>query len=138
LKNPGPSQDTQAARDQGARERFWRREGFFNRLLALAVACLALAVAACATPGQKDGAAIGSAIGGGGGAIVGGGAGAAIGFGGGLLIGAVVGRFLGDPDSRGPDRDGDEVADLQDNCPDVPNGDQQDSDGDGRGDACSP
>jgi hypothetical protein len=34
------------------------------------------------------------------------------------------------------DRDGDGVADDDDNCPDVPNADQADSDGDGLGDAC--
>ena len=34
------------------------------------------------------------------------------------------------------DRDGDSVADGQDNCPDVPNSDQSDLDGDGTGDAC--
>ncbi|MCK4660502.1 MAG: thrombospondin type 3 repeat-containing protein [Phycisphaerae bacterium] len=35
-----------------------------------------------------------------------------------------------------PDYDGDGVADDVDNCPDVPNPDQQDSDNDGIGDAC--
>jgi hypothetical protein len=34
------------------------------------------------------------------------------------------------------DADGDEVQDGIDNCPDVPNNDQSDSDGDGTGDAC--
>lgn len=34
------------------------------------------------------------------------------------------------------DRDGDGVADIQDNCPDVPNSDQRDRDGDGQGDRC--
>ena len=34
------------------------------------------------------------------------------------------------------DRDNDGVADDIDNCPDVPNADQSDSDGDGIGDAC--
>jgi len=37
---------------------------------------------------------------------------------------------------RGPDPDGDGVADDLDVCPDVANPDQRDSDGDGRGDAC--
>jgi len=37
-----------------------------------------------------------------------------------------------------PDTDGDGVPDGQDNCPQVPNGDQADSDGDGLGDACEP
>ena len=42
------------------------------------------------------------------------------------------------PDMRPPDRDrdGDGVPDTDDNCPGVPNGDQADRDGDGRGDAC--
>ncbi len=34
------------------------------------------------------------------------------------------------------DRDGDGVADSDDNCPDIPNPDQADEDGDGTGDAC--
>jgi len=36
----------------------------------------------------------------------------------------------------GPDADGDGVLDVADNCPLVPNPQQQDLDGDGRGDAC--
>jgi hypothetical protein len=35
-----------------------------------------------------------------------------------------------------PDRDGDGIPDYQDNCPDVPNPDQLDIDGDGVGTAC--
>ncbi|WP_198661663.1 thrombospondin type 3 repeat-containing protein [Lewinella sp. IMCC34183] len=34
------------------------------------------------------------------------------------------------------DRDGDGVPDDKDNCPDTPNADQKDTDGDGKGDAC--
>jgi cysteine-rich repeat protein len=37
-----------------------------------------------------------------------------------------------------PDKDGDHVPDLADNCPDDPNEDQADSDGDGFGDVCDP
>ena len=36
------------------------------------------------------------------------------------------------------DRDGDGRPDIRDNCPDVPNHDQADADGDGLGDACDP
>jgi hypothetical protein len=35
-----------------------------------------------------------------------------------------------------PDRDGDGVCDVEDNCPDTPNAEQTDTDGDGFGDAC--
>jgi cysteine-rich repeat protein len=35
-----------------------------------------------------------------------------------------------------PDADGDGVPDATDDCPEVPNADQQDADGDGKGDAC--
>ncbi len=35
-----------------------------------------------------------------------------------------------------PDTDGDGVADIKDNCPNVPNPDQTDSDGNGTGDVC--
>lgn len=40
--------------------------------------------------------------------------------------------------TAGPDPDGDGVADDVDDCPYVADSDQRDSDGDGRGDACSP
>jgi hypothetical protein len=96
--------------------------------------------AACATPGLKDGAAIGALAGGAAGGAV------ASNHAGGAALGALIGAALGagigvavaDPEARGPDSDADRVSDAQDNCPDVPNSDQQDSDGDGRGDACDP
>jgi serine protease AprX len=40
------------------------------------------------------------------------------------------------PVVAGRDRDGDGVTDKSDNCPKVPNADQADADGDGKGDAC--
>lgn len=43
-----------------------------------------------------------------------------------------------DWDAAIPDVDGDGVADYVDNCPDTPNSDQSDFDGDGAGDACDP
>jgi len=46
------------------------------------------------------------------------------------------------PGAGGPqpcgDSDGDGVPDNRDNCRDVPNADQKDTDGDGKGDACDP
>ncbi len=53
-----------------------------------------------------------------------------------MFVGALIGTWLADPEAEGPDRDGDKISDAQDNCPDVPNKDQQDADGNGRGDAC--
>jgi hypothetical protein len=41
-------------------------------------------------------------------------------------------------DCGGPDVDSDGIADIQDNCPSVPNCSQSDSDSDGVGDACEP
>ncbi len=98
----------------------------------------ALALAGCVAPGMKEGVAAGTVLGAGVGAVAGGGGGAAIGAGVGAIVGGVVGPLVADPDSRGSDRDGDGVSDLQDNCVDVSNKDQQDVDGDGVGDACSP
>ncbi len=92
----------------------------------------------CATPGLKDGGAIGAGVG----ALSGGavssnhGPGAAVGLAAGMFVGALIGTWLADPEAEGPDRDGDKISDAQDNCPDVPNKDQQDADGNGRGDAC--
>ena len=45
-------------------------------------------------------------------------------------------RFVLQPGD--PDGDDDGIADATDNCPAAPNADQQDQDGDGRGDACDP
>ena len=92
---------------------------------------------ACVTPGLKDGAALGGVVGATVGGVTGGGGGALIGAGAGILVGGVTGTLITDRDAKGPDRDGDEVSDVQDNCPDTPNDDQQDSNGDGQGDACS-
>jgi hypothetical protein len=39
-------------------------------------------------------------------------------------------------DSCDPDRDGDDVPNVEDNCPDFANADQLDSDGDALGDVC--
>ncbi len=97
-----------------------------------------LALAGCAAPGRKEGAVAGAVLGAGVGAVAGGGGGAAIGAGAGAVVGGVVGPLVSDPESRGPDSDADGVSDLQDNCVDVSNDDQQDVDGDGVGDACSP
>lgn len=97
-----------------------------------------LALGACASPGLKEGALAGAALG----AIVGAAAGDSDGALAGTLAGgaagALLGRWIADPESRGPDSDGDGVSDHQDNCPAVPNPEQQDVDGDGRGDACPP
>jgi hypothetical protein len=51
------------------------------------------------------------------------------------LSDATEGRIGTDP--KRADTDGDGVPDGQDNCPLAPNADQADSNGDGRGDACS-
>ena len=39
---------------------------------------------------------------------------------------------------QGPDSDADGIMDLLDNCPNVPNEDQADADGDNAGDLCDP
>jgi hypothetical protein len=116
------------------------RAGPAQRALGIALAS-ALGGLACAYPiGFKEGALAGAAAGAGTGAAVseehGEGAlvGAAIGF----VAGGLLGVLLADPEGRGPDRDGDGIPDRQDNCPDVPNDDQQDQDGDGAGDPCGP
>ena len=44
----------------------------------------------------------------------------------------------GDDGGTEDDPDGDGVPDTMDNCPEDPNSDQLDSDGDGAGDACDP
>ncbi len=106
--------------------------------LGSAAALAALCFSACASPGIKEGALVGSGYGALIGALASGAPGAAVGAAAGLLFGGVLGVRLGDPEATGPDRDGDRVSDQQDNCPDQPNRDQQDSNGDGRGDACSP
>ena len=100
--------------------------------------CGALLVAAlgCATPGVKEGAFGGMVVGG---AIgtAGGAGGVAVGALTGGIAGALIGSAIADRESRGPDSDGDGISDAQDNCPSVWNTDQQDWNGDGRGDACS-
>ncbi len=107
---------------------------------AAALLAAALGLAACATPGVKDGAAVGAGVGAAAGAVTAGdaGDGALAGLAIGALVGGVIGWWLGDPAARGPDSDGDRVVDAQDNCPTVSNKTQQDVDGDGRGDACDP
>jgi hypothetical protein len=64
-----------------------------------------------------------------------------------LSLGTPTGAALGTPsvhtatitDNDGvPDADGDGVPDAEDNCPNTPNADQADLDGDGEGDACDP
>jgi hypothetical protein len=108
---------------------------------ARAVALLgATALLACAVPGVKDGGAIGAASG----AVIGAASGdsnrataALVGATLGGVFGALIGVMVADPEAGGPDSDGDEISDVQDNCPGVSNKEQQDADGDGRGDACT-
>ena len=106
------------------------------------VCALAPALAlGCVVPGLKDGAVAGGLLGG----VIGTAANGddrGDGLLGGTALGAVVGGLIGalvaDPDARGPDSDGDRISDRQDNCPDRANSDQQDVDGNGRGDRCEP
>lgn len=51
---------------------------------------------------------------------------------------AVDTRSVHHPEPVGPDADGDAVGDASDNCPDRPNADQANFDGDARGDVCDP
>lgn len=44
--------------------------------------------------------------------------------------------LIGDACDNNRDRDNDGIQDNKDNCPDVPNADQSDTDNDGLGDAC--
>ena len=81
------------------------------------------------------GAAAGAAVGGTGSDR---GTGAVVGALAGGVVGAIIGTLIADPEARGPDTDGDRISDAQDNCPTIPNRDQQDSNGNGRGDACDP
>ena len=113
----------------------------FAARAAFAALAAVLLLLGCAKPtGMKDGAAIGAGLG----AAVGGvsssnhGGGAAWGALAGGILGGGIGALIADPESRGPDTDGDGIADSQDNCPEIPNRGQDDSDGDGRGDLCAP
>ena len=109
-----------------------------GELCRVVLLCGLIGALACATPGLMDGAAIGAGVGTATGSAVSSdhGAGAAVGFAAGAFLGALIGTWLADPEADGPDRDGDKISDAQDNCPDVSNKDQQDADGNGRGDAC--
>ncbi len=55
-----------------------------------------------------------------------------------FAVGTLAGGWSLDIDTgtTPPDSDGDGVADLEDNCPEVANADQADGDGDSQGDAC--
>ena len=77
--------------------------------------------------GGEGGAGAAGGAGGQGGAGAAGGAGGIGGIGG---MGGVGGGMAG------PDEDGDGIEDRLDNCPNVPNADQADGDGDRAGDAC--
>ena len=116
----------------------YARSGVVRAIVVLTLALGTAGTAGCATPGVKDGGAIGLLLGAVAGAIANGGDGAAVGAAAGTLVGGAVGWALADPEARGPDGDGDGITDAQDNCPAVANRDQEDLDGDGRGDRCSP
>ena len=97
---------------------------------------IAAVLLGCAAPGAKEGSLLGALAGAGVGSVVGGASGAVVGGAVGAVAGVFIAPVIADPEARGPDRDSDGISDRQDNCPDVANRDQQDSDGDARGDAC--
>ena len=96
-----------------------------------------------AGPPEQDAGGVGGAggagaEGGSGGAGAEGGAGGAGGVGGAGGAGGVGGAGGAGGMMQGPDSDADGIMDLLDNCPNVPNGDQADADGDNAGDLCDP
>ncbi len=109
---------------------------YVARWLIQCIVFVVITTNACIGP-MKDGFITGAATGAGIGAVVNGGPGAAAGAVIGSVVGASTAYAIGDPESRGPDTDGDRISDQQDNCPDISNKGQSDSNGDGIGDACS-